>query len=251
MIFLAWCAIAAAPVVEDLGGGRINWTTLELEAEVVGQGSGGLGDYDVTEGEARSRLGPRILELARRVRIDRETTAGEILSAGDALADAVDGNLALWEVDEATYFASGRVSLTATLPLEKWLRPAMVQRATAVERASPGGVGPSGLVVDARGLEVRPSLAPRLLGEDGVVVYDSASLTPAAATLRGPVVWVTDPADTRAVRRAGEQPLFVRASTVDASYDLRLPSDDVARVRDGAATWSFLRQGAVVIVVSP
>lgn len=250
MLWMAWL-LASEPVVEDLGGGRINWTSLELEAEIVGEAAGGLGDFDATEGQARSRLGPRMLELARKVRLDGEETAEDVLGRRDAVADAVDGNLALWEVEEATYYASGRVGLTAALPLEKWLRPAFVARAVAREQATPSGTGPSGLVIDARGLSVKPSMAPRLVGPDGAVLYEAASMTAAAATQRSPTVWVTDPADVHAVRRAGEAPLFVRAAAVVDGYDVGVSAEDAARIAEVAAQWPILRHGAVVMVVSP
>jgi hypothetical protein len=98
---------------------------------------------------------------------------------------------------------------------------------------------------------VKPALAPRIEGPGGQVLYSVQGMTELAASQRAPVVYVSDPADVAAARRAGAQPLFVRAVSVDAGTDLVLGATDSARVSDAAALAPFLLQGSVVVVVGP
>lgn len=238
------------PVIQELSDGRIDWTSLRLLAAAEGVPSSGvLVNLETLEGDARQRLGPRMLAMARKVRVSAEQTAADLLDARDAVADRIDDNLMLWEVYEVRYYMSGGVEMEGALPLQSWLRPALVSLAKGKERTTPAAAPTSGLVIDARGLEVSPALSPRLQGPSGDTLYSVATMTVLAASQRTPVVYVTDPADAAAGKRAGAQPLFVRAASVSASTDLVLDATDAARVAQAAADAPFLLQGNVVVVV--
>lgn len=245
-------ALALDPVVESLGEGSVNWTTLELLASATGKPqSGAMLNLETLEADARSRLGPTMLGLARKVRVDSKTLVGDLLEREDEIADRVDDNLSLWEVYEARYLTSGSVQIDGALPLSPLVRPALVRQAKGKERESPPTGSTSGLVVDARGLDLHPSLAPRVLGPDGSVLYGIEVITEAAASTRGPAVFVGDPADVAAVRRAGDQPVFVRAIGVVDGADVSVSAEDAAMVREKAGAAPFLLHANVVIVVGP
>lgn len=243
-------ALAFDPVVERLSGGEVNWTALE----VTGAAEGAVGsgpDVSTVEGEARRRLGPLMLDLAREVRFSSTRSTGDVMDAEDATADKVNANLSQWEVYESRYFASGRVELDASIGLQSLLRPAMVAAARGKELEGPPVGATSGLVLDARGLELKPALAPRLRAVDGRSLYGIETMTGHAASLRTPVVYVTDPADPVAVRRAGEQPLFVRVLAVADGSDLVVDVTVAESILAAAADAPFLRHGQVVVVVGP
>lgn len=251
MLTLIVSALAYDAVVEAVPGGYIDWTGMRIVAKSVGRGTtGAMTHVEALEGNARDQLGPRFREASRGVRIDRDRLAGAILDGGDAVADRLDGNLALWEVYEARYLASGGVELDAALSLQAWLRPALVTMAGAPEVSRPQG-GPTGLVVDARGLDLRPAIAPQLVDEGGSHLYGIVDMTAYAASLRGPVVYVEDAADPVASKRAGTAPVFVRAKGVASSVDVVLGPDEAAALREVAASSDALARGAVVVVVDP
>lgn len=251
LLLLCGLSHAVEPVIEDLSEGRVDWTTLRLLASAEGVPSSGvLVNLETLEGDARQRLGPRMLALARNVRVTSTLTAGDILDARDAVADRLDDNLALWEVYEARYYLSGGVTLEGALPLHPWLRPALVSLAKGKDRTAPPTDPTTGLVVDARGLDVAPALAPRLLDGAGNELYGVSAVTVMAASQRAPVVYVRDPADGAAAKRAGAQPLFVRAVAVQEGCDLVLDAADVTRLAAASGNAPFLLQGNVVVVVS-
>lgn len=252
MIWLLGVATAFEPVVEKLAGGQVDWTALELEAGASGKPSGGMAvDYSTLEGDARSHLGPTVLELARRIQFTPSRTTGDLLAEENAVADRLDDNLGAWEVTEARYYASGKVELDGALALQYFLRPALVAGARGQEREGPPTLATTGLVVDARGLEVRYAVAPVLrAAEGGPVIYELATLTSYAASQRTPCVYVTDPADPAAVRRAGESPLQVRATAVQDG-ELLLDFAAARAVAEAATGAPFLLHGNVVIVTGP
>lgn len=243
----AW---AMDPVVRELSAGRVNWTTLELCAEASeANSSGSMAGYETLEGRARSVLGPRMLNLAREVRIDTAHTSGDLMSSTEAIADKLDANVSLWEVTEARYYTSGRVEVEVCLPMHPWLRPALSQMATGVDRSSPPELPFTGLVVDARGLDVEPAIAPEIRSPSGAVLYGGATMTSFSASQRAMVIYVTDPADPLAVRRVGEQPVLVRATSVADEVNFVLEPAGSAALEKAAAGAGFLAQGTVVVVV--
>lgn len=245
-------AFGLDPVIEPLEGGWVNWTTMEIVASATGHPqSGAMLNYETLEADARAQLGPRMLTLVREVRVDADQTVADLLERHDALADRLAGNFSLWDVFETRYYTSGKVEIDGSLALQEVFRPVLVAGAKGRDRGSPPTGPITGLVVDARGLEVKPAMAPRLLAADGAVLYGVASLTEAAASTRGPAAYVGDPADAIAVRRAGSQPLFVHATAVVQESDLVLTDADAAQVRARAAESPFLVQGSVVLVVRP
>lgn len=245
-------ALALPPVVQALSAGTLNWTTLELcSSATEANSSGSMAGYEALEGRARAELGPRMLDLAREVRIDGERTSGDLMSSTQAVADKLDANVSLWEVTEARYYTSGRVDVEVCLPVHAWLRPALARMGTGADRASPPEVPITGLIVDARGLEVQPAVAPEIRDPAGAVLYAAAFMTSFAASQRAPVVYVTDPADPVAVRRAGEQPVIVHAASVADEVNLVLDAPGSVALRKAAGAAGFLAQGTVVVVVDP
>ncbi len=251
MMLILLRAFAFDPVVEDLGDGEIDWTNLRLIAGADGASATGvLASIEAMEGDARAKLGPKMLDLCRKIRISSRQYASDLLEAHDAVSDRLDDNKSIFEVFESQYFTSGSVHIEAALPIHAWLRPALTHLAQGVERPA-AAAGVTGVVVDARGLKVAPAVAPRLREAGGAVIYSVETLSEYAASLRPPVVYVHDPADPVAVKRAGAEPLFVRASAIVEETDLVLDELDAPRVTEAAALTDFLLHGNVVIVVDP
>lgn len=248
MILLLSSALAFEPVLESLEDGAVDWTNLRLVVHAAGGKTGTMTNLETAEGDARELLEPRVLRLARAVRVDHSRLAGALLDAGDAVADRLDSNLSLWEVFEARYLSSGGVELDAALSLQAWLRPALVTFAHTPERPPiPGGA--SGLILDARGLDVKCALAPELVDEAGGHVFGIGDMTAYAASQHGPVLYVGDPADVVAARRAGATPLFLRAESISQGTDFVLSAASAGELRSAAETSDFLLHGKVVVVV--
>lgn len=251
MILLVMAAFALDPVVEEVGGGRVDWTTLQLHATARGDASiGAITSRGSNEGDALNQLGRRMLDLAPLVRVTADEVGKDILKGEDVVADRVDANISGWQVVEARYLASGPVELDAALPLQPLFRPALVSRARGKERPPVAG-GPTGLIIDARGLDVLPAIAPRIEDPAGGVLYAAETLSAYAAAQKLPVVYVHDPADPACVRRAGAEPIFARATAVQGGTDLVIQADDAATITAAAVTGDFLLHANVVIVVGP
>lgn len=250
-ILFVGAALAFEPVTEAVAGGVIDWTNMRLVAKSVGRArTGAITSLEALEGDARAQLQPAMTEIARAVRLDRSRMAGELLDGGDAVADRLEGNLRRWEVYEARYLTSGGVELDAALSLTAWLRPARVKMALTPEAPLVAGTV-TGVVIDARGLSLEYSVSPEIFDGAGGHLYGVADMTQFASSLRGPVVYVSDPADPVAAKRVGDAPIFVRAASVQNRTDLLVEPAGASALREAAKSGTFLREGSVVVVVSP
>jgi hypothetical protein len=109
----------------------------------------------------------------------------------------------------------------------------------------------SGLIVDARGLGVRPAMAPKIVNEDGKEVYGSAWINRDWAVREGMVGYMKDPAAAQANDRVKDKPLVVKAIKVsgDARVDMMISNADAASLQSASQNLSMLEKCKVIILV--
>ena len=168
---------------------------------------------------------------------------------GEVLEQGISDGGGHWQVVETRYFTSGRVELVSELPLLDWLGPALLEKQTpGEEEAAASGVS-TGILVDARNVQVLPSLAPRLVGPDGEVLYGAANTLSRGRAVLAPVLWIRDPADAELGTRVGDSPLLVVAVGTRDNCDLVLSREDALRVRTIARHTRLLIDAPVAIAV--
>jgi hypothetical protein len=244
------CAIAAAAAppqgirVEVSEGVFVDWTRLVVSVDTVARRQGTEGTRAVEE-LARRAVDAGIQLGARRIQVDHADTVSELLDG--PLADSMHARMGGWTVTETVYFESGRVGIHAELSLQDLLKPWTVARGlTSSDRSV--ATEWTGILIDARGLDVAPAWAPRLLDSAGNVVSDGV-LWDDAAVNRSPAVYVDDPAHS-ATTRVGAVPLLLRARDA-VGCDLVLAPEDVARFRSELHDTRLPGDGRVVVVIDP
>jgi hypothetical protein len=105
----------------------------------------------------------------------------------------------------------------------------------------------TGLVIDARGLKVTPSLLPRLLDDGGKALYSIDSLSNEARKQSAVAAYVQSLDDAQKSQKAGEKPLVIKAAKATGT-DLQLAPEDAKKL--AALNTSFLADGKVVIVLN-
>jgi hypothetical protein len=108
----------------------------------------------------------------------------------------------------------------------------------------------TGLVLDARGLEVQRAMGPRVLDEDGQVLYPDPHHVPEKVFLEdhGMAAYASDPA---AVPRSGGHPLLVSVVSVSGSSheDLVVSRETARQIREADQHSGFLSRWAVSILI--
>ncbi len=247
--------MAAAPVVEAVEAGQIDWSAMKLQVTSRSDRTvGAWKDRRVQEQDALNRLGPLLTEAALRIRVRPEVRADDLTRPSvpetDVLARTLRERLADWLVRETRYLSGGGVEMDGVLDLQNWLRPALLTVAAGQPQA-PNPNGPTGVLIDARPLAFRPCVAPTIALDDDTVIYDASRITPDTVRVHSPVVYVTDPVAPAANKRSGSQPLFISAESSAHDCVLRLSRADSARLRQNKALPGLLATAKVVIVVAP
>jgi hypothetical protein len=249
-------ALGAEPVVFSSATTQVDWTAGLLRTEVSMVQNGVIWqDTRATEKDARRKLQARLQVQAMDIPISGGLVASEVIAqweqAGEAMTMGLLDGMGHWRVVETRYFTSGRVELVGELDLTEWLRPFASLIANGPTNAPNAEMNSTGVVVDARHLDLTPSYAPRLLDEKGRVVYDLSALSKQVASTTMPVLWVRDAADVEVIERVGPSPALMVAKGVQRKNDLVLSSRDAARLRLLAGGTSLLQSAPIVIVVSP
>jgi len=108
---------------------------------------------------------------------------------------------------------------------------------------------PSGLIVDASGLNFKPVLAPQLAGSDGTVIYGHKVIARGYAQQHGVVGYRTSTEFAKSDKRIGQNPIIVRAAKVEKSSSrLILTAKDTDKLKDLENLIGLFSQGRVLIV---
>jgi hypothetical protein len=152
-----------------------------------------------------------------------------------------------YKIVNKRYFSDSGVEVEIEVPLAM-LSDVVDPDATQVLAAgkAEGEKSTTGLVIDARGLNVTPSLLPRLLDDAGKALYSIDSLSKDARKQSGVAAYVQTLDDAQKSQKAGEKPLVLKATKVSGA-DLQLAAEDSKKL--AALNTSFLADGKVVIVL--
>jgi hypothetical protein len=110
----------------------------------------------------------------------------------------------------------------------------------------------TGLVLDARGLDVQRAMGPRILDEDGAVIYPDPQHVPDKSFLEdhGMAAYSSDPSTAP---RSGAHALVVTAAGVSGPGhdDLVVSRETARRIREADQHDGFLSRWAVSILIDP
>ena len=250
MSWIAWiCVALASPpeesVREDLGlGVWVDWTRQVLEVHSVHHPQGSEVQRQ-TELAAVVDMDAALWVGAKGVRVRGESSFEEELANAGAGTQMLK-RLTRRTVVEARYGRGGSVGMTAELSLAVLLGPWTLERRDS--RLNDGVLEGqfSGVVLDARGVNVDPAWAPRIVSASGGVLHGEVWSNSTSA-LSTPAVYVLDPSHP-AAQRAGPDPLILQVQDAHGS-DLVLPEIEEGCLSASESAQHGLRHGRLVIVV--
>jgi hypothetical protein len=133
--------------------------------------------------------------------------------------------------------------------------PALTESVPApVVKASESPLVPvvyTGMVVDARGIQARPAMFPRIFDQDGKEVYGLANVDREYAEKQGISGYTRDLTTAQSNQRVGANPITVKTVRISsaAKSDIIISNADAQKVRSSAESASFLKRGKVMIVL--
>jgi hypothetical protein len=176
----------------------------------------------------------------------------------DVIRTQVSGFVQGATVMDKKYMSDGSVEVTVGMKLTGALADALLPKTLPGQPAGLGGAPGTaggqvytGLIVDARGLGIKPAMAPKVMNEDGKEVYGSAWINRDWAVREGMVGYLKDPAQAQSNPRVTDKPLMVKAikASGDARVDMVISNADAGMIHGASQNLSFLEKCRVIILV--
>jgi hypothetical protein len=243
--------------------GKVDWTTGVITAVGIGappaQPANAAQARAMAERAAQVVAYRNLLEAVKGVRVDSTTTVENFITTSDVIRTEVSGIIQGATIMDKKYMSDGSVEVTIGMRLTGALADTLLPKTPpnpptgltgTLTPASPGQLY-TGLIVDARGLGVKPAMAPKILNEDGKEVYGSAWISRDYAVREGMVGYLKDPVQAQTNPRVTDKPLMVKALKVagDARVDMVITNADAAMLQSASENLSMLQKCRVIILV--
>jgi hypothetical protein len=251
-------------VEQPLGSsGKVDWTSGVISAVGIGappaQPANPAQARAMAERAAQVVAYRNLLEAVKGVRVDATTTVENFIVTSDVIRTEVNGIIQGATIMDKKYMSDGSVEVTVGMKLSGALAESLLPKTPptpptgltgTLAPAAPGQLY-TGLIVDARGLGVKPAMAPKILNEDGKEVYGSAMINRDYAVREGMVGYLKDPVQAQTNPRVADKPLMVKAlkPAGDARVDLVITNADAAMLQSVAENLSMLQKCKVIILV--
>ena len=260
-------------LVESKKNGIIDWTAGVVEARGIGipatYDAKSLAQREDLLSDAISKAGHNLLETVVSLRINSRDRVIDIVenfpSIMTQLRDMAqkapelerlrkyqyDGSVEVWsQMSLSGGFAQLILppEIRQIEPIKQVLKPSNPARSRTRSRSRDIFTG---MVVDARGIQAVPVLAPRVLDENLEEVFGPAYVSREYAVQRGMVSYTTDLWRAKFHPRVSDNPLIVKAlkSLWPGRCEFIISNADAAKLRSASEHLLFMRECRVVIVL--
>jgi hypothetical protein len=261
-VFLLPAAGQAKNYVQYFSTGKIDWTNGVVEAIGLAcprdDRSNLAQARALANREAQDLAKGNLLNIIKEMRIDSENSIGHHMDRPNFPASDMTALLRRAAVVEKSLLENGCVKTTVAMSVagsfadlvlpENILNIDTIQQPAQESRREDGFTG---LVVDCRGLSVKPAMVPVILDEDGSVIYGSAYISREHAVRTGAASYLRDLVAAQRSARAAPRALTVKAIKVvkGRESDVVISNNDGANIRRNPTNLSFLHKGRVLFVL--
>jgi len=254
----------AGSLVEKLPSGQIDWSRLIVEAEGHGlpdpEMHGAATARKKAADEAERRAYRNLLDTVMAVRLLGDKTIAQQFSQKDAVLSKIEDILNSAKTVSTRYLSDGTIIKHMAFPLTGALAQLILpENIVSIESQEAGNTSDNsdrdaytGLVVNARGLNLKPALCIKILDEQGEPVYGPALISREYAVQNGVCSYMiqTKAEDGDMKKRVGKSPMIVRAIRVigPGASDLAISNTDASRIRATVSHLLFLRRCRVMIL---
>ena len=226
----AWAA------TEQNDFGQVNYSQREVTATGIGAVPANAPNVGAARANAiraaRVVALRNLIEAVKAVRVNSETTVENNMVTSDVIRTRVEANIrGARQVGDVKYLSDSSVEVTMVVPMSGILDvmlPATASPADATADlstiavtdpvaaaepavAAPPAPGPiTGLIIDARGLGLKPSMSPQILAQDGTVLYGPGKYPRSFAVNQGVVGYHKDPLAAASDSRVAGNPVTIK-----------------------------------------
>ncbi|HUV49579.1 MAG TPA: hypothetical protein VMW78_00950 [Anaerolineae bacterium] len=262
-------------LVEQAGTGDINWTKGVVQAKGIGvppeQYYGKPQARPMALRAAKLDAMRNLLEVTKGVRISSTTIVKDFAISSDIIMSQIEGMVKGAQIVHQEYMSDGTVEVIMQMSLmggfAQLILPVEIQQVESIMPVPPVHKAPivepsapelksvsevfTGMVIDARGINARPAMAPKILNENGEEVYGSAYVSREFAVQQGMSGYAKDLTAAQSNPRVTNSPLTVKGLRTEGQgrSDIVVSNADASRLRSASEHLSFLKKCRVMIVV--
>lgn len=252
----------------DMIDGGVNWTRQIIYGKGIGVAppsteSARQGRAVAIEAGLTVARG-ELLSIVRGVRIDGVSTVQDAMEANSVLESRVPGIVRGSQLVEVRELGGGAVEVTVALAITgdfaALVLPPGGSRLPATASSSQSAPRPpvsvpaviyTGLVVDARGLGIRPAMLPKVVTEGGEEVYGFSVVDRSWAIQHGLAAYSKSLPAARSHARVANRPLTIRAVAAAGAHktDIVVSTIDAQLLLGSPQNLAFLEKARVMVVV--
>jgi hypothetical protein len=254
-------------------GAEVDWTDMEIIIRGIGAPPTNVSPAQrrpMAIRAAKADALRNLLEVTKGVEVNSETTVESAIVTSDVIRTKVSGLVQGARVDRTKYMSDGSVEVYLKMLMDGELMDVVIPdtewKVPKVEPVSTGGTPPpppppppppkpgepTGLIVDCRGLKVKPALAPNIVSETGENLYGTEFLSEEVGDKEG-IVWFCKTLDAAKINkdRVGTNPMIVRAVKAQGKNmcDVVVPKDAADKLKAIGQDLSFLDECNVAFVI--
>ena len=250
-------------VIEDLGPGEINWTQQVIKAK-------GWGVIDTTFPKPQAKLMAtraaqvvaqrNLLEIIKGVRVVSETKVQDLMAKSDYVYTRIEGVVKGAQMVGEPVEKDGFIEVEMAIgiydsngiapPIQKGLDVTMANLATLTDKEKEEIKKITGLVIDVTNTTIQPSVFPRILDEEGNILFDPAQYyNPNDPKLRKIIKIITSAEKEIKKTELGDNPYIIKALKALHS-DIVVSKEETNKVNWLKKTFqSLLKIGKALLVL--
>lgn len=272
-------------LVEQIGAnGTVNWTTGIIEAIGIGAPPekffGKPQARPMALRAAQLDAYRNILEVVKGVRVSSTTLVEDYVTKSDIIRTKVDGLVKGAQIVKKEYLSDGTVEITLRMSLSGGLmlvilpevveveqvekpvaatpeaqpavpEPSATAPAPATAPTAPAKIVYTGLVVDARGIQARPAMSPKIVDENGQEVYGSMQVDREFAVQQGMSGYARELTAAQSNSRVTNNPVTIKGLRTEGpgQSNIVISNADAQTLGAAVENLTFLKQCRVMIVL--
>jgi hypothetical protein len=269
LLWIPTGAAAPAPSQSDhcitlFDNGEINWSTGKVTALGKASPKGNKdGANESVPGSAQADASRNIIQILKQIKIRKTLTVGQYASQNDIILAGIE-KTARDAVITRQYFTS---ALDVEIEIEtrigggflQLVLPEDIRQISRINTEKPldtpkqgmENIPYTGLIIDARGLELKPVLYPTIVSEKGFEIYSSVFISREFAVQYGVCTYVCSMDTAIQETRIGSHPLIFKAlrKSSDENGSVVISMADTKQIEKTTERHIFLKECRVIIVM--
>ncbi len=260
--------VVPGAVIEETDNGAINYS----QGIITATGIGAIPEYAVNAAQARAMAiraaktdaRRQLVEMVNGITLTSETTMRNRM-ADEVVKESVSGVIrGAYQVGETRYLSDTSVEVTMAVsmsgiseivtPATGFAAPVTAEEAatsTAPVAEHVSAAAATGIIIDTRGLGIRPAMAPKIFDANMGTIYGPGNYTREYAVTNGVAGYSKSLEAAQEDMRVKGNPLVVKATSVTGANrtDVVIANEDVMKINQANSANNVLRDCRVLFLL--